>query len=60
MAWTNPWGGRKYIEDIEVREDGGTPGFLQAIKAALAIQLKEQMGTDRMLKREEELVKILK
>ncbi len=30
--------------DIEIKEDGGTPGFLQGIKAALAIKLKEQMG----------------
>jgi hypothetical protein len=23
----NPWGEHKYIENIEDREDGGTPGF---------------------------------
>ena len=34
VSWTNPWGERKYIDDIEDREDGGTPGFLQAIKIA--------------------------
>ena len=37
VTWTNPWGGHHYIDDIEVREDGGTPGFLQAIRIALAI-----------------------
>lgn len=56
VAWTNPWGEHKYVENIEDREDGGTPGFLQAIKTALAIQLKEQMGVDNILKREHELV----
>lgn len=30
----------RYIED---REDGGTPGILQAIKAGLAFELKEKM-----------------
>jgi hypothetical protein len=35
-------GGHKYV-DNEDREDG-TPGFLQVIKTALTIQLKEQMG----------------
>lgn len=58
VDWTNPWGEYKYIDDIEVREDGGTPGFLQAIKTALAIELKNQMGVDNIRKREEELVNI--
>jgi selenocysteine lyase/cysteine desulfurase len=56
VSWTNPWGEHKYIDDIEVREDGGTPGFLQVIKTALAIQLKEKMGVDNILKREHEIV----
>lgn len=55
VAWTNPWGGRRFFENIEEREDGGTPGFLQAIKAALCVQLKEGMGAERILAREEEL-----
>jgi len=42
-----------------LREDGGTPGFLQTIRTALAIQLKEQMGTDEIAKREEEQLAIL-
>jgi selenocysteine lyase/cysteine desulfurase len=58
VDWTNPWGKYKYVDDIEVREDGGTPGFLQSIKAALAMELKEQMGVENILKREEELLKI--
>lgn len=57
VDWTNPWGGRHYVSGIEEREDGGTPGFLQAIKAALCIKLKEQMGVEKMLAREEELLK---
>jgi len=56
VSWTNPWGEHKYIDNIEDREDGGTPGFLQVIKIALAIQLKEKMGIENMLKREKELV----
>ena len=58
VDWTNAWGEYKYIDDIEIREDGGTPGFLQAIKTALCIELKNQMGVDNIRKREEELVKI--
>lgn len=56
VSWTNPWGEHKYIENIEEREDGGTPGFLQTIKTALAINLKEAMGVSNILKREHELV----
>ncbi|HSM56256.1 MAG TPA: aminotransferase class V-fold PLP-dependent enzyme [Candidatus Sulfomarinibacteraceae bacterium] len=56
VNWTNPWQGRSYIDDIEAREDGGTPAFLQTIRAALAIRLKETMGTEAMRAREEELL----
>lgn len=56
VDWTNPWGEYKYVDDIEVREDGGTPGFMQAIKAALAIEVKNSMGIARMKEREDELL----
>ncbi len=56
VDWTNPWGEYKYVDDIEAREDGGTPGFLQAIRTALCIRLKEQMGVDNMRLREKELL----
>lgn len=55
VSWTNPWGEHKYLDNIEEREDGGTPGFLQVIKTALAVKLKEQMGVENILKREKEI-----
>ncbi|MCF8240111.1 MAG: aminotransferase class V-fold PLP-dependent enzyme [Melioribacteraceae bacterium] len=58
VDWTNPWGFHKFVDNIEAREDGGTPGFLQAIRAALCIKLKEKMGVENILKREKELLKI--
>lgn len=58
VKWTNRWGGYSYISDIEVKEDGGTPGFLQGIKAALSIALKEKMNTEKIRLREEELINI--
>lgn len=58
VDWTNPWGEFKYVDDIEVREDGGTPPFLQTIKAALCIELKNQMGVHNIERRENELVRI--
>jgi selenocysteine lyase/cysteine desulfurase len=59
VNWTNPWGEHKYIEEIEAREDGGTPPFLQTIRAAMAIRLKEQMGVSNILAREEEILHLL-
>jgi selenocysteine lyase/cysteine desulfurase len=58
VDWTNPWGQHKFISNIEAREDGGTPAFLQTIKAALCIKLKEEIGTENIFKRESELIKI--
>ena len=52
VKWTNPWGEKSYVDDIEAREDSGTPGFLQLIRVALAIRLKEQMGVNNIRKRE--------
>ncbi len=59
VDWTNPWGQHKFVSSIEMREDGGTPPFLQTIRAALTIKLKEEMGVENILRREEELVKIV-
>jgi len=59
VTYTNPWKYHEYISDIEHREDGGTPPFLQGIKAALAVKLKEEMGIDNMLQREEEILKLI-
>ena len=56
VAWTNPWGQYAFLEDIEAREDAGTPGFLQAIRAALAVSLKEAMTVEAMQRREHEIV----
>lgn len=56
VRWTDPWGQHLYLKDIESREDGGTPAFLQTIKAALAIKLKEKMGVKNIKRREREIV----
>jgi selenocysteine lyase/cysteine desulfurase len=56
VTWTNPWQEHRYYDDIEVREDGGTPGFLQVIRTALAVRLKEQMGVAAIAAREHAIV----
>ena len=59
VDWTNPWGEHKYVSNIEAREDGGTPAFLQTIKTALVLQLKQKMGVKQILDREHEIHKIV-
>jgi selenocysteine lyase/cysteine desulfurase len=59
VTYTNPWGEHDYIEDIEAREDGGTPGFLQTIRTALSILLKEKMGVQHILDREHEINELI-
>ena len=55
VTWTNPWGEHSFFNNIEVREDGGTPGFLQCIRTALAIKVKDAMGVEKITAREKEL-----
>ncbi len=59
VNWTNPWGEKSYLSNVEAREDGGTPGFLQAIKTALSIRLKEEMGIEYMKAQDLKLLKLL-
>ncbi|HEY8735177.1 MAG TPA: aminotransferase class V-fold PLP-dependent enzyme [Puia sp.] len=59
VGYTNPWKVHEYVTNIEQREDGGTPPFLQGIKAAMCIRLKEAMGIENILKREEELLEVV-
>lgn len=59
VKWTNPWQEHDYVENIEDREDGGTPPFLQTIRTALCVRLKEEMGVQHILEREEHLVGLI-
>lgn len=46
-----------YSKDIETREKPGTPGILQTLKAALAIQLKERAGVEAIEAKEAEYIR---
>lgn len=59
VKWTSPYESHMYLDDIEAREDGGTPAFLQAIRVAKSIELKDQMGVANIQSREEALLKRL-
>ncbi len=45
-----------FIRDVEEREKAGTPGVLQTLKAALAIEVKARIGVERIEAREHELL----
>jgi selenocysteine lyase/cysteine desulfurase len=59
ITYSNPWRENEFTANIEQREDGGTPPFLQAIKAAMCMRLKEAMGVENIMNREKELLKIV-
>ena len=44
----------------EIREEAGTPGILEFIRASLAYQLREEIGQEWIANSKKELIKILK
>ncbi len=48
---------QEYEEDIITRETAGTPGILQLIRAALAYQLRNEIGFEFIKKQKDELLK---
>ena len=55
VAYVNPVE-HDYLDDIETREEGGTPDIIGAIRTGLVFQLKEAVGTDEIKRREKRLV----
>ena len=46
-----------YVPDIEAREDAGTPGIVQKMRAALAFWVKEQVGVEIIAEREKHYIR---
>jgi len=47
----------RYIKDIEVREEGGTPAIVESIRAGLVFQLKKAIGVHNIVSKEEQIAK---
>lgn len=45
-----------YFEDIEVREEGGTPAIIESIRAGLAFKLKDTVGASTIEKIEHDYI----
>jgi selenocysteine lyase/cysteine desulfurase len=49
--------GHKYHDDPVRREEGGTPGIIESIRAGLVFQLKEAVGADLIREREHHFIR---
>ncbi|KAG8181059.1 hypothetical protein JTE90_014772 [Oedothorax gibbosus] len=49
----------KYLDDVEMREEGGTPSIVGAIRAGMVFQLKEAVGCSVISSHEEEICKMV-
>ncbi|MDX1657417.1 MAG: aminotransferase class V-fold PLP-dependent enzyme [Nitriliruptorales bacterium] len=56
VAYVNP-DEHRYLDDIEHREEGGTPAIVESIRAGLVFQLKEVVGPDTIREREESFIR---
>ena len=50
-------GGHSYHPAPEVREEGGTPGIVESIRAGIVFALKDAVGTDEIRRREDDFVR---
>jgi len=47
----------RYVDDLEQREEGGTPAIIESIRAGLVFQLKEAVGPEMIRAREEYFIR---
>jgi selenocysteine lyase/cysteine desulfurase len=55
VAFVNPEEHR-YLDDVELREEGGTPAILESIRAGLVFHLKDQVGTELIHAKEQSFI----
>jgi selenocysteine lyase/cysteine desulfurase len=56
IAFVDPVG-QRYLDDPVAREEGGTPGIVESIRAGLVVALKEAVGTDLIQEREQRFLR---
>jgi len=55
VAYVNPTE-QVYLDDVEHREEGGTPAIVESIRAGLVFGLKEAVGVEAIREREEAFI----
>src|SRR6185436_4961635 len=56
VMYVNPTEHR-YLADAEHREEGGTPGIVESIRAGLVFQLKDEVGVETIEAHESDLLR---
>ncbi len=56
VAYVNP-SEHDYLKDVEHREEGGTPGIVESIRAGLVFQLKQAVGAAEIRRREDSFIR---
>ncbi len=56
VAYVNPTE-HVYLDDVEHREEGGTPAIVESIRAGLVFQLKQAVGVEAIRAREESFIR---
>jgi hypothetical protein len=56
IAFVDPVGHR-YLDDPVAREEGGTPGIIESVRAGLVVALKQAVGTDLIREREQRFLR---
>jgi selenocysteine lyase/cysteine desulfurase len=56
VSYVNPLEHR-YLDDVESREEGGTPAIVESIRAGLVFQLKDAVGVACIREREESFIR---
>lgn len=47
----------RYLKDVEMREEGGTPAIIESVRAGLVFQLKSAVGVARIADRDQHLLR---
>ena len=56
VMYVNP-SEHRYLTDVEHREEGGTPGIVESIRAGLVVQLKDAVGVETIEAHESDLLR---
>ncbi|PSN33000.1 hypothetical protein C0J52_19749 [Blattella germanica] len=51
--------GHRYLQDTELREEGGTAAVVESVRAGLVMQLKETVGIPAIMAREEKISRMV-
>jgi selenocysteine lyase/cysteine desulfurase len=57
IAFVDPVG-QRYLDDPVAREEGGTPGIVESVRAGLVVALKQAVGTELIQAREQRYLRL--